>query len=230
MLQELPRPTAPSGYAAETAWDVFNVITGAVTLGQNLAAGNYLGAVVDGVGVLLDSAAVVIPFVPAGASVSIKAFRAADKGVDAIRAVDKAADGARTTGALVDTARTAGPAKNVLNTAEGVADAALGAGRKSGGAAELRVGDKVYTGVSGEVVKPNGTVTGVLMGNKGRRADWHGGCAEIVCLDKALNDGIDVAGGKLKSVNIGNRYAPHKSPKKLCDSCKDAASVLGVGY
>ena len=87
--------TDPSGYAAETAWDAFNVITGAVSLGKNLAAGNYLGAVVDGVGVLLDSAAMVIPFVPGGASTAIKTLRAADKGVDALRTMDKAADGAR---------------------------------------------------------------------------------------------------------------------------------------
>lgn len=85
-------------------------------------------------------------------------------------------------------------ADEVANTAESVADAAFAAGKKSGAAAELRVGDKVYTAVSGEIVKPNDKLTGILMGNRGKRADWHGGCAEIACLDKALNDGVDVSG------------------------------------
>ena len=98
----------------------------------------------------------------------------------------------------------------------------------SGAAAELRVGDKVYTAVSGDVVKPNDKLTGILMGNRGKRADWHGGCAEVVCLDKALNDGVDVSGGIMRAINVGNRYAPHKSSKKICDSCTDVLMQLGV--
>ncbi|WP_237475570.1 hypothetical protein [Vibrio tetraodonis] len=125
-------------------------------------------------------------------------------------------------------ARLSSDVAEVGKSADAAADAALAAGKKSGAAAELRVGDKVYTGVSGEVVKPNDKLTGILMGNREKRADWHGGCAEIVCLDKALNDGVDVSGGTMKAINIGNRYAPHKSPKKICDSCSDALNQLNV--
>jgi hypothetical protein len=107
----------------------------------------------------------------------------------------------------------------------------LKSGKKSGAAAELVVGDKIYVGVSGEKVQPNDILTGILMGNKGKnstRAEWHGGCAEIVCLDKALNDGVDVSGGTIRAINIGNRFGAHKSPKKICSSCVDVIKQLGV--
>jgi hypothetical protein len=35
------------------------------------------------------------------------------------------------------------------------------------------------------------------------RKPWHGGCAEIACLDKALNAGVDPKGGSMRAVNIG---------------------------
>ncbi|MBD1581433.1 RHS repeat-associated core domain-containing protein [Pseudoalteromonas sp. S16_S37] len=119
--------------------------------------------------------------------------------------------------------------REAANSAEAAADAALASGKKSGAAAELRVGDKVYTGVSGEIVKPNPQVTGALMGTPASaRKPWHGGCAEIVCLDKALNDGVDVSGGTIRAVNIGASGNGHGTAKKICTSCNDVLNHLGV--
>ncbi|WP_230390659.1 RHS repeat-associated core domain-containing protein [Reinekea sp. G2M2-21] len=118
---------------------------------------------------------------------------------------------------------------NVANTAGSAADAALAAGKKSGAAAELRVGDKVFTGVSGEKVAHNPQVTGALMGTPASaRKPWHGGCAEIVCLDKALNAGVNPAGGTMKAVNIGVSGKGHRTPKKICSSCNDVLDHFGV--
>lgn len=117
----------------------------------------------------------------------------------------------------------------VTNTAGSAADPALAAGKKSGAAAELRVGDKVFTGVSGEKVAHNPQVTGVLMGTPATaRKPWHGGCAEIVCLDKALNAGVNPAGGTMKAVNIGVFGKGHGTPKKICSSCNDVLDHFGV--
>ena len=46
----------------------------------------------DGVGIVLDAAAVVAPCVPGGVSAGIKAARGADKAVDAVKALNKADD------------------------------------------------------------------------------------------------------------------------------------------
>ncbi|CAI8926274.1 RHS repeat-associated core domain-containing protein [Pseudomonas sp. IT-196MI5] len=116
-----------------------------------------------------------------------------------------------------------------LSFAEAAANAALSAGKKSGAAAELRVGNQVFTGISGESAPHNPKVTGALMGTPGaNRANWHGGCAEIVCLDKALNAGVDPAGGTSRAVNIGISGSGHNTPKPACSSCRDIQKYFGV--
>jgi len=89
---------------------------------------------------------------------------------------------------------------NAARSLEAVSDAAFAAGKRVGAAAELRIGERVFTGVSGEVVAHNSEVTGALMGTpSGARTPWHGGCAEIVCLDKARNAGVNPAGGTVRT-------------------------------
>uniref|UniRef100_UPI0025A95195 RHS repeat-associated core domain-containing protein n=1 Tax=Muribaculum intestinale TaxID=1796646 RepID=UPI0025A95195 len=66
----------PTGQVLETAWDIANVVAGVVSLASNVQQGNIGAAVVDGVGVTLDAASVVIPVVPGGAAAGIKAYRA----------------------------------------------------------------------------------------------------------------------------------------------------------
>ena len=65
----------PSGKVFETAWDVASFIIGAVSLDENLRNGNYWDAALDGVGMLMDAAAILLPGVPGGASASIQALR-----------------------------------------------------------------------------------------------------------------------------------------------------------
>jgi len=74
----------PNGRGIETAWDIFNIILGAKSLGDNISAGNYGAAVADGVGVVLDAAAALLPFVPGGVSSGIKAARNVDNLADAV--------------------------------------------------------------------------------------------------------------------------------------------------
>jgi YD repeat-containing protein len=92
-----------SGYAIETGWDAANVAMGVVSLGANVAAGNWFDAGVDAVGLVVDVAATAVPGVPGGAGTAIRAARTADKVVDAVstsktlaRAGDKAGDVAKT--------------------------------------------------------------------------------------------------------------------------------------
>ncbi len=68
----------PDGRAIETLWDVFNIGTGLVSLGANIAAGNVGGAALDVAGLMVDAGATVVPGVPGGASSAIRAARLAE--------------------------------------------------------------------------------------------------------------------------------------------------------
>ncbi|MBR0452679.1 MAG: hypothetical protein IIX29_01895 [Bacteroidales bacterium] len=63
------------GEAVETVWDVTSLVTGVKSFAENARAGNFGAAALDGVGIIADSAAVVLPGIPGGASVGIKAGR-----------------------------------------------------------------------------------------------------------------------------------------------------------
>lgn len=122
---------------------------------------------------------------------------------------------------------------SVAKSAEVVAaDKAASMGKKSGAASAFSKDGKVITAVSGEKTRPNGEVTGALMGNKkaSNRSPFHGGCGEVGCLDKAKNDGIDVKGGHIKTVNVGTSGKGHGTPKKACKSCQDVMDYFGVTY
>ncbi|PHM44406.1 RHS family protein [Xenorhabdus szentirmaii] len=119
-------------------------------------------------------------------------------------------------------------------SAEEAADRALAAGKMSGASAELRIGNRVFTGVSGDIVPHNPKVTGVLMGTpSAHRAPWHGGCAEISCLDQAFNAGVkvkDLTNATSKALNIGVSGVAHKSPKPACSSCSYVLKYFGVKF
>jgi hypothetical protein len=87
----------PDGRAVETPWDAANVAMGVVSLTKNLAIGNYAGAVVDVVGVVVDSAATVAPGIPGGAATAINAVRATENIVSAVAKVEGAAVKAEST-------------------------------------------------------------------------------------------------------------------------------------
>ena len=69
----------PNGKWVETAWDIANIGMDIASLKSNINDGNIGGAVVDGIGLILDGAAVITPIVPGGAGTAIKAYRAANK-------------------------------------------------------------------------------------------------------------------------------------------------------
>ena len=60
----------------ETIWDAANVALGAVSLVNNIQQGNVGGAIVDGVGIIIDATATVLPYIPGGVSSVIKSYRA----------------------------------------------------------------------------------------------------------------------------------------------------------
>ena len=69
----------PNGKWLETAWDIANVAMDAVSLESNIKDGNFGAAMIDGVGLVLDLGAAILPVVPGGAGTAIKACRTADK-------------------------------------------------------------------------------------------------------------------------------------------------------
>ena len=59
----------------ETAWDVANIAIGTTSLVYNVNEGNYGSAVIDAVGLIYDSFATAVPFLPAGVSAGLDAYR-----------------------------------------------------------------------------------------------------------------------------------------------------------
>jgi RHS repeat-associated protein len=70
--------TDPTGAAAETPWDAWNLALGAESFTGNVASGNAVGAVVDGIGLAYDLVAIAVPGLPGGASTGIRAARTTD--------------------------------------------------------------------------------------------------------------------------------------------------------
>ena len=86
----------PDGQAGETLWDLASLGIGVKSFVSNVKEGKVGAAIVDGIGIVVDAAAVLTPFVPGGASAGLKAIRGAGKTVDAAtdmaKAVNKADD------------------------------------------------------------------------------------------------------------------------------------------
>ena len=88
----------PDGRAFETVWDLASLVTGAKSFVSNVKQGNVGAAILDGVGIVADAAAVLVPGVPGGVGAGIKAVRTADKLVDAAKtgkAAEKVVEGAK---------------------------------------------------------------------------------------------------------------------------------------
>jgi RHS repeat-associated protein len=111
----------PNGMWLETAWDVTSLVIGVKSFVSSVKAGNVGAAIVDGIGIVADAAAVVLPIVPGGAGAAIKGIRAADKAVDAAKVankVDNAVDGAKAVKAVDKTAETSRAARRETMRAE----------------------------------------------------------------------------------------------------------------
>jgi RHS repeat-associated protein len=107
--------TDPDGHGIETLWDAANVALGVASFVKNVKEGNVKGAVVDAVGVVIDSAATALPFIPGGAGTAIKVYRGANAAANVIQGTDKALDTAR----AIDRANDV--SKNIKNSDTSVA-------------------------------------------------------------------------------------------------------------
>lgn len=91
------RFTDPDGrWVEDTVIGVPSIILGSKSLYENVKAGNVGSAIIDGIGIVADAAAIAAPGVPGGAGLAIKAGRAGSNALDAGRAaskVDSVADG-----------------------------------------------------------------------------------------------------------------------------------------
>jgi RHS repeat-associated protein len=99
----------PDGHILETLWDVANALMGAASFAKNAKEGNVGAAIVDGLGVVVDVAAAVVPFVPGGVGTVIKVARGAENVVDAVQTADKVVDVAKAVDKVDDT-------KSIVNT------------------------------------------------------------------------------------------------------------------
>lgn len=82
----------PDGRCPDCFWDAISLGMGVKSLVDNVKQGNYISAVVDGIGVGVDAVALAVPFVPGGASAIIKVVRGGDKAIDLARGMDKTND------------------------------------------------------------------------------------------------------------------------------------------
>lgn len=95
------------------------------------------------------------------------------------------------------------------------------------------VGNQVFTAISREAIISNRTLLGVAMGTRNSAAlrqahKFEFACAEIVCIQKALNAGVSPRGGVLRAVNIGRTGRGHNTPKRICDTCIDVKDFFGI--
>lgn len=103
----------PDGRYFESAIEIASLGVGIYSFKQNIAAGNTGAAILDGVGIVLDGAALAVPIVPGGVGLGIKAGR----GVDAAVSIERAADAGEATTTLY---RAVGPDElsDIQNTGE----------------------------------------------------------------------------------------------------------------
>ncbi|MCP4594482.1 MAG: hypothetical protein GY842_27440, partial [bacterium] len=87
--------TDPSGELLETVWDVANIMMGLHSLKHNWEERNWGGMALDAFGIVVDSAATLMPFVPGGAGAAIKGARALSK-------MDRIIDGLQTVDSLIN--------------------------------------------------------------------------------------------------------------------------------
>ncbi|WP_437608114.1 RHS repeat-associated core domain-containing protein [Sorangium sp. So ce834] len=108
------------------------------------------------------------------------------------------------------------------------ANAAQAAGRTSGVAAELRVGNKTFTDVStggaSRTIDPR-VAQALDRVPAAERSPFHGACAEIGCITQTLAAGIDPRGGVSTAVRI--RRPGHPAHASRIDACRSCAAVLG---
>ncbi len=95
----------------DEGWSLLNIGLGAYSLKQNVTEGKWGWAAVDALGLVYDTASVVVPFLPAGVSFAIKAGRGAGTAIDVaniVKNTDRAAE-------AVDLTKTAAAAGTAIH-------------------------------------------------------------------------------------------------------------------
>jgi hypothetical protein len=80
----------PSGNVLESVWDAISLGIGAVSFYHNAKEGNLGAAALDFVGIVADTAALVVPFIPGGAGAAIRSARAVGLVVESVQKIDTA--------------------------------------------------------------------------------------------------------------------------------------------
>lgn len=80
--------TDPTGHYIETAWDLFSLGLGIYSFQDNIRQGNYWSAALDAVGIVADTAALLLP-IPGGVGAAIKAIRGAEKAIKVVQTIDR---------------------------------------------------------------------------------------------------------------------------------------------
>ena len=100
-------------------------------------------------------------------------------------------------------------------------------GKDSGAVAILRVGNKRFIGISGRVGKLHPSLKKVLDNiPKSQRADWHGHCAEVAAINKALKKGHKLDGAKIEIARVGG--AKHGHIRIPCPSCEPLLAAFKI--
>jgi RHS repeat-associated protein len=77
----------PDGLLPDAIWDIASIITGAGSLVGNIRSGNVGGAIIDAVGIVVDTAAFLTPGLPGGVGMAVKAVRAAHSTAETVENV-----------------------------------------------------------------------------------------------------------------------------------------------
>ncbi|ENX55387.1 hypothetical protein F902_03457 [Acinetobacter higginsii] len=103
-------------------------------------------------------------------------------------------------------------------------------GKTSGAAADLQVGSINISGISGRVDKNVHPQLKKALNNvpEEEQAPWHGNCAEVDAINKALKKGINVEGATIDVVNINSNDKRHGTHKPACSSCNNVLKQFGV--
>ncbi|MCU0661991.1 MAG: hypothetical protein MUC50_06660 [Myxococcota bacterium] len=218
--------TDTSGNAIDGVWDAFSLALGVASFKDNVSKGNTLGAVMDGVGIALDGAALLVPFIPGGVGAAIKLVRGADK-VNDLRKAEK------TTEAAVNTARTADKVKDATTTAKATQNTPAptadgGTPKVEGGAPKTEkpastTGDSSGgAGRGGNKLKPDPSATGEHTtfkrdpqnGKVTGHAQWKPNPQNPSGFDEVKR--VDVTGGPHRNKSTGETVpTPHTHAKEI---------------
>ncbi|MBK9156423.1 MAG: hypothetical protein IPM25_19815 [Chloracidobacterium sp.] len=111
------------------------------------------------------------------------------------------------------------------------ANAAQAAGKTSGAASAMEtVSGRVFTGTSGGPATTNSSIQGAInQVDKNLLKDFAGRCAEIRCVEQALNAGEDLTGAIIRTVAIRKAGHPmHGMPKAPCSACESVLKNFGI--